>query len=124
MRARRLRKMWGGGMRQAGILAAGARFGLDHHFQSLHIDHARATRLAQAARAAGFACVAPETNIVMLPTRRSASELATQAAAMGLALSVFGPQTLRLVTHRDLDDEGEHAATELLERLARLDTAP
>ena len=108
-RARVWRKRYGAGMRQVGILAAGGMYALDHHLDGLVADHDRARRLA-----AGIAEVRPdvvdpgevETNIVVLDLAGgpTAAELASGARDRGVAVSILGPHTARLVTHRDVDD--------------------
>ena len=104
-RARRHRKAMGGGMRQAGILAAGALFALDHHLERLADDHAGAKLLAQAAAEAphlSLAAAACETNIVMLrvdPTAGTAADVAGRLHEAGVQVLALGKQKLRLVTH-------------------------
>jgi threonine aldolase len=98
----RIRKMYGGGMRQAGVLAAAGLFALAHHVARLAEDHANARRLAQGLRELGFAVEGePETNIVMF---RVADELAFLRAARerGVLASRGGPGRLRAVTHLDV----------------------
>jgi threonine aldolase len=115
-RARRLRKMWGGGMRQVGILAAAARYALAHNRTRLVEDHARATRLAEGL-ADAIALTKPETNIVMLQTARPATEIEAAALAHGVRVSVMGPTTVRLVTHLDVSDAEVTRAIEVLKPL-------
>ena len=123
--ARVWRKRYGGGMRQAGILAAAGVFALDHHVERLADDHARAQRLAFAIAEAVDDVVEPEhveTNIVVLdlaPSGWTAAALAAAAAEDGVRMSALGPTFARLVTHLDVDDEGvDHAGT-VLARLLR-----
>ena len=105
--AKLLRKRLGGGMRQAGILAAAGLHALDHHLERLAEDHARAARLGDALG------VATETNIVAL-TVPDARAFAVAARAEGVLLGVVGPQRVRAVVHLDVDDAGiEHAAKAL-----------
>lgn len=106
-RARRWRKVCGGGMRQAGILAAGALHALDHHVARLADDHARAARLAEGLRAAGFPVSAQHTNMVFvdIPVERQAA-LRAQLAESGVLISTGYLPQVRLVTHLDVDDEG------------------
>ena len=105
--ARRLRKRLGGGMRQAGILAAAALHALDHHVARLAEDHLHARQLAQLlADRAGAEIVFPvETNLVFaaFPGRRAA-ELAVRLRAGGVLCNPEGsrPDVLRLVTHLDV----------------------
>jgi len=105
-RARRIRKMLGGGMRQVGLLAAAANHALDHHVERLADDHANARRLADGlARIAGISVVAPDTNIVFASVEgdRTAALLAHLQARGVLATGLIG---LRFVTHLDVDAAG------------------
>lgn len=104
-RARRWRKMVGGGMRQAGIVAAGALFALEHHVAALAEDHARALRLAQALRVIGAVSnqVQQATNMVFL--NLPIDELTQLQAFMAQRNVLMGARS-RLVLHRDIDDAG------------------
>ena len=117
-KARWIRKRLGGGMRQAGILAAAGRYALAHHIGRLGEDHARARRLAEALAATGVVDPAKvRTNIVALDLTKStvdAPAVGASARAAGVLVSVLGPRTARLVTHLDLDDEGVDRAIEVL----------
>jgi threonine aldolase len=123
--ARIWRKRYGGGMRQAGILAAAGIYALDHNVERLADDHARAQRLAFALAEAVDGVVAPEhveTNIVVLElavTDWTAAALAAAAAAHGVRLSALGPTFARLVTHLDVDDDGIAHAADVLTGLLR-----
>jgi threonine aldolase len=102
--ARVLRQRLGGGMRQAGILAAAGRYALDHHLERLAEDHARATWLGEQLG------VRPETNIVPLSVKDGRA-FAAAAADEGVLVSVVGPTRVRMVLHLDVDDTGvAHAA--------------
>jgi len=109
-RARRFRKMLGGGMRQVGILCAGALYALEHHRARLADDHANARRLA--AGVAGIAGVTldadkVETNIVIFEVAGiAAAELARRTEAAGVRLHAIAPTRLRAVTHLDVDAAG------------------
>lgn len=104
--ARRVRKRLGGGMRQAGILAAAGRYALTHHRKQLKTDHAHARRLAQAIDALPafeLDVDTVETNIVIFDTPgASAQAITTQLADEGIGVTPFGPHTLRATTHRDV----------------------
>jgi threonine aldolase len=121
--ARVLRKRLGGGMRQAGILAAAGLFALDHHVERLADDHRRASSLAAALAAAVPGLTAPDevdTNIVVLDLRATpytGAELAALCRAEGLLVSVVGPRRVRMLTHLDVDDAGIAFATDVLTRL-------
>ncbi|HUR51052.1 MAG TPA: GntG family PLP-dependent aldolase [Mycobacteriales bacterium] len=111
--ARVLRRRLGGGMRQAGVLAAAGIHALDHHVERLAEDHARAASLGEQLG------VATETNIVPIsvPDARS---FAAAAADEGVLVGVVGPTRVRLVTHLDIDDVGaRHAARVVLSLLPR-----
>ncbi len=99
-RARRLRKMVGGGMRQAGYLAAAGLYALDHHVQRLAEDHANAEYLAQGLRAAGFTVEPVHTNMVYLQIGDKANAIKAFAAERGIKLSAAA--RLRMVTHMDV----------------------
>ena len=99
-----VRKRFGGGMRQSGILAAAALHGLDHHLARLGDDHASARLFAERVQGAGGArVVEPDTNIVMidLPPGRDAGVVAQRAAEQEVLVSVWSPTRLRAVTHLD-----------------------
>jgi len=99
------RKRLGGALRQSGIIAAGALFGVENNRERLVDDHVNATRFAQAVGDAGGASVVPpDTNIVMidLPEGLEAREVAARLAARGLLVSVWTPSRLRAVTHLDV----------------------
>jgi threonine aldolase len=105
-RARRWRKVVGGGMRQAGVLAAAIDHALDHHVHRLRDDHARAARLADGLRGLpGVTVRSAATNIVFVDVEggRGAELLAHLASRGILATGLIG---LRLVTHLDVDDDG------------------
>lgn len=117
-RAHRFRKMFGGGMRQAGILAAAALHGLDHHVERLAEDHANARRLAQGlAKLPGVRINAAEveTNIVIYeiePHLGGAAEFASRLRERGVWLFATGTQSLRAVTHLDVStSQIDHAVS-------------
>ncbi len=110
--ARRRRKLLGGGMRQAGILAAAGLYALEHGLTRLAEDHARARRLAEGLAGLERVEVDPglvETNIVLArlrgPGDSSRVAVADLAAAGVLANELGDGRTVRFVTHLDLDDE-------------------
>ena len=106
-RARVLRKRLGAGWRQAGMLAAAARYAVDHQLSRLADDHAAARAFAEAVAEAAPAAVDPdtvETNIVILNTGdRPAVTIAAAAAEQGVAVSALGARMVRAVTHLDVD---------------------
>ncbi|WP_375476201.1 threonine aldolase family protein [uncultured Jatrophihabitans sp.] len=111
--ARIWRKRYGGGMRQAGILAAAGLHALDHNVGRLADDHRRAAELA---RALGADPASVETNIVVLDVPDAAA-VAGAAAEQGVLVSALGPRFLRLVTHLDVDDDGLSRAIHALRPL-------
>jgi threonine aldolase len=117
-RARRFRKMLGGGMRQSGVLAAAALYALRHQRERLAIDHDNAKRLAAALDALpGVSCPLERvhTNIVMIDLERvSAAQAATAAAAVGVKLGAIAERRLRAVTHLDVSAEDIDLAVERL----------
>jgi threonine aldolase len=106
--ARRYRKLFGGGMRQIGILAAAGLYALDHHRADLATDHARAHRFAETLAASSAFDLAPETvetNIVIADTGPPAADVVERFEAHGVRLVAFGPHTIRATFHRDLSDD-------------------
>jgi threonine aldolase len=119
-RARRVRKRLGGGMRQAGILAAAGRYALRHHLDRLADDHKRAQLLREALVPYGVVPAAPDTNIVLLDGLPDAPALAAAARERGVLFGATGPRRARLVTHLDVDDDGVQRAAEVLTELLRV----
>jgi threonine aldolase len=111
--ARRVRKALGGGMRQAGILAAAGLYALEHHVERLAEDHENARILAQGlSEIPCLSVTPPETNIVMVEILRgpTAAELAERLKRRGVLVAPAGAGTearkLRLVTHLDVSRDG------------------
>ncbi|MEM9817358.1 MAG: low-specificity L-threonine aldolase [Cyanobacteria bacterium P01_D01_bin.6] len=103
-RARRFRKMFGGGMRQAGIIAAGALYALKHHRDRLAEDHANAQRLAQGLQAIDGLTVNldhVQTNLVYFhtPSTMPATTLAAELKTLDVGVLLTAPNTLRAVTN-------------------------
>jgi threonine aldolase len=107
-RGRRIRKLFGGAMRQVGILAAAALYALDHHLDRLAEDHKNARVLAQAiADIPGLRLDPPEveTNLVWVqadPDLGTAHEIAAALRARGVLVHIAGPHTFRACTHLDI----------------------
>jgi threonine aldolase len=120
---RRLRKMFGGGMRQAGILAAAGLYALEHNIARLAEDHAHAKRLAATLAELPGVRISPEhveTNIVVFDiseTRRTADEVLAALKAEGLLLVPFSPTTLRAVTHLDVSSDQIAQACAVLKKV-------
>jgi len=123
-RVHRFRKMFGGGMRQAGIIAAGAMYALDHNVERLVEDHINAKRLAMAiGKIPGLSIDAEtvDTNIVYFDvdsSRGTAQEFAQALRGEGVWMLATGPQRVRAVTHLDVSATDIDRAIEVLELLA------
>jgi threonine aldolase len=121
-RARRFRKMLGGGMRQAGILAAGAVYALEHHRQRLRDDHENARLLASELSNAGYPVDAStiETNIVIVKLAGGgAGRIAELAAESSVLCGALDARTLRFVTHLDVDRRAVLEAARVLSHALR-----
>jgi threonine aldolase len=121
--ARRLKHLFGGAMRQAGIIAAAGVYALEHHVARLAEDHAQAQMLAQALAELPGVCLNPadvETNIVIFDVRatgRPAQEIAAHLEQEGVRLSVVGRTKLRAVTHLDVSRRDIDGAIAVLRRV-------
>ncbi|VXB61574.1 low-specificity L-threonine aldolase [Pseudomonas sp. 8O] len=100
-RARRLRKMVGGGMRQAGVLAAAGLYALQHQVERLAEDHANAARLGSALTELGYSVEPVQTNMVYVQLGERAGTVKAFMAERGIA--VTAAPRLRLVTHLDVE---------------------
>jgi len=120
--ARRFRKVMGGGMRQAGYLAAAATYALDHHVERLREDNERARRLGATLKQLPYvAAVRPvQSNIVIfdLVEGHTAEGFLGKLSAHGVRASVFGPRTVRFVTHLDVTEAMIKETVVVLEKLA------
>lgn len=116
--AHRWRKMLGAGMRQVGILAAGARYALEHHRERLVNDHHHARLLAgvlAGARGASVDLAGVETNIVNVQVPGlDAARVVEAARERGVLLNATGPHTLRVVLHLDVDEAQAKRGAEIL----------
>ena len=119
-RVQRFRKMFGGGMRQAGVIAAAALYALDHNVERLAEDHANAARLARALADVPKISIDPdafETNMVYFEvdeTFGSAKHLCDVLRERGVLMSPVAPQRVRAVTHLDVSAEGIDRACRVL----------
>jgi len=108
-RARKFRKAMGGGMRQAGFLAAACSYALDHQIDRLKVDNDRAKELGKVLEECSYVenVLPVMTNIVIFNLNEgvTAQEFVQQLEEKGIIASAFGPQKVRLVTHLDIDDE-------------------
>lgn len=107
--ALRKRKMWGGGMRQVGILAAAADYAYENHFPLLLDDHRRAKEFALAISALpGISIDTSEvfTNIVLFDvTNKTVDEVLKKLREKGVGMTQFGPQTIRATFHFQVNDD-------------------
>ena len=118
--ARRVRKAFGGGMRQAGVIAAGSLYAFEHHAERLVEDHERAKKLAAGLEEAGYRAGQPETNIVLVETGQA--DLFLQALAREGVLATPGRAGfVRLCTHLDVGDEEIQVTIEAAARIGALE---
>ncbi|WGL63884.1 low-specificity L-threonine aldolase [Pseudomonas sp. CW003PS] len=103
-KARRLRKMVGGGMRQAGVLAAAGLYALQHQVERLAEDHAKAAHLGEALAGLGYSVEPVQTNMVYVQLGERAGQIKAFMAERGIV--VTAAPRLRLVTHLDVGSEG------------------
>lgn len=108
-KCKRLRKLFGGGWRQAGYLAAAGLFALDNNIDRLADDHRRAARLAEALRPLSYVAeiLEPETNLLLFrldESRLTVADFLARLEAQGIRASGFGGSWMRFVTHLDVDD--------------------
>jgi len=118
----RFRKMYGGGMRQSGMLAAAGLFALEQHRGRLGEDHANAKALAEALAGAPGILVdltRVQTNIVMIELERSTARAVVELAREeGVLLGTAGAQRVRAVTHLDVDRDGVLRAAQVIAEIA------
>lgn len=124
-RAHRVRKMLGGGMRQAGVLAAAGLHALEHGRRRLHLDHENARQLGHAIQnISGLSIATPkvDTNILIVevdPALATAADMQEQCALRGLLFWPTGPSRFRLVTHQDVSGEHCDRAIEILKDVCK-----
>lgn len=123
--ARRVRKLFGGGMRQVGGLAAACLYAMDHHVARLAEDHANAKLIAEAVRdTPGLTLVPPkvQTNLVWFdchPALGTAKAVAGRLKEVGVLVAALGDHTLRACTHLDVSRADCERAADALRRLGR-----
>ena len=123
--ARRVRKLFGGGMRQAGFLAAAGLYALDHNIDRLAEDHANAKLLATAIAETPGLRLTPgtvQTNLVWFEAEKrlgSAREIAARLREKGVLVAALGNQTLRAVTHLNVSRSQCVEAAEVIRTLGR-----
>jgi threonine aldolase len=124
-KARRVRKQFGGGMRQAGVIAAGALYALEHHVERLAEDHRNARTLAQAiADCPGLRLVPPDvqTNLVWFhvdPEAGTAPQLSARLRERGVLINAYTPTTMRACTHLDVSAAQAERAADIIRKTAR-----
>ena len=123
--ARKIRKLFGGAMRQIGYLAAACSYAMDHHIERLADDHAHAKLLAEAAATVpGFRLVPPkvETNLVWFDVDAAfgtAQDVVAAMKAQGVLVSALGRQTVRICTHLDASRADCERAADAIRALGR-----
>ena len=121
LKARRIRKVFGGGMRQAGFLAAAGTYALDNHISRLDEDHKRAKLMGQMLVGLSWVeRVKPvDTNIVIFETRQGVTPemVLEKMAEYGIRALKFGPREIRMVTHLDFDDHMLDQTTAVFKKL-------
>lgn len=122
--AKRVRKLMGGGMRQAGYLAAAGLYAIDHHIERLREDHERASRLANSLKELPWIeeMFPVETNIVVFKPNQaimSSQIVRKHLKEAGILTSGFGPGYIRLVTHLDITDQMIERTEEVLKQLGK-----
>ncbi len=119
--ARRIRKMLGGGMRQAGILAAAGIYALKYNVPKIQQDHEKAKLLAEALSKVSWAGVNPEkvvTNIIYFSTpRHTASEIVEKLKEHGILSGAAGNSTIRMVTHLDISMDDTKKICSIIESI-------
>jgi threonine aldolase len=122
--ARRHRKVFGGGMRQAGIIAAGALYALEHHIDRLADDHATARILADAVRQCEGLSLEPEqidTNMVIFrvdPALGTAADIVESLRQRGVLVLATSSTKIRAVTHLDVDEAQVRRAGQIIQQVA------
>ncbi|WP_018627509.1 threonine aldolase family protein [Niabella aurantiaca] len=115
-KARRFRKVLGGGMRQAGILAAAGTYALEHHITRLQTDHAHATAIAGALEHCSFVenILPVATNIIIFETSGHASDLVAKLREQGVLCNAVSANRVRFVLHLDVTG---HMVDQVLEKI-------
>jgi threonine aldolase len=123
-RARRFRRMYGGAMRQAGVLAAAGLYALEHHVGRLKQDHDNAKRLARRLQQIPAVAINPqhvETNIVIFDVvgQRPAAAIVAALKQEGVLINAIGGTSFRAVTHLDVSTAAIDQAADILARVLR-----
>src|SRR6056297_1454317 len=121
-KARRFRKMWGGGMRQVGLLAAAADYAVENNWPLLSDDHKRAKKLAAAVSEKKGLVIdtkSVESNIVIFDVEHETAEtVLNQLAEKGVLMVPFGPKTIRATFHFQVDDDDLEQSIKAIDRLS------
>ena len=120
-KARRVRKMLGGGMRQVGVLAACGIYALRNMVSRLAEDHLNAKKLAEGLAEIPFFKINPddvETNIVIVESERDPEEVCKKMREKGVLALPFGPGRIRFVTHKDVNEEDVEHAIKVLKEMS------
>ncbi len=124
-KARKVRKLFGGGWRQAGMIAAGALYALEHHIERMADDHRHAQILAEAIRNTPGLRLDPvdvDTNLVWFhldPDLGTAKEVTAQLKQQGVLVHAAGPYKIRACTHLDVSAAQAEEAADKIHRVAR-----
>lgn len=127
-KARRMRKLFGGAMRQAGYLAAACSYAMDHHIDRLSEDHANAKLLAEAVRTVPTFTLNPpevQTNLVWFdvdPAWGTGRDVVAKLKAHGVLGSALGSQTVRMCTHYDVSREECESISKIITAFSSLAT--
>ncbi len=122
-RAHYYRKLYGGGMRQAGIIAAGALYAIEHNFERLKEDHRRAKALAEALNSFPGLVIdlqSVQTNIIIIDislTGKKATLIAEKLEEHGVRVIAFSPTQIRLVTHLHITDNDVDRTIEIFKKI-------
>jgi len=120
-RARRFRKAFGGGMRQAGYLAAAGIYAIENNIDRISEDHRRAKVLESVLQSLSYVemVIPVETNIIIfkLSNAIQCTDFLTGLREKGVLMVEFGPQTIRAVTHLDFDDDDLDIVTKALREI-------
>ncbi len=120
-KARRVRKLFGGGMRQAGYLAAAGTFALDNHIERLEVDHINAKLVADALQHKPWvkAVIAPETNILIFETTPpfTSLQIVNKLKEFNVLCYPIAPQQVRMVFHLDINKEMMNELIEIIKNI-------
>ena len=119
----RIRKMLGGGMRQAGTLAAAALYALENNIVKLEEDHQKVARLAEGLEAAGYRFIPPQSNMLYF-FHPQAHRVAAEAKKKGIFVLALGPAVIRAVPHLGISFEDIQTAIDVFAQLKPTYTQP